>query len=360
MGAKMTDNSLLLMAGINPKNGLPTRITSSDKTMLKENIRKVIRIVDEQDAVNRYVWLNLPCNLSSQELERLLYYRYQLAFFYISDLDQFYFMPYALDGTLDFYGRFNSIHPVPMNSSGTEEDGKNNPLSLMVKNCKYDVVSPEDEDEAIKLMKDSCVLLHDYTRQLSQSGAIPRYELNEAIIDAEAECIPFMRTSLIAGSGIKGMRVNDTDQQNSVAAANKSVLHSALKGELWTPIVGAIEFQELTNGQPIKSEEYMISMQSLDNFRLSTYGLDNGGLFEKKAHMLESENAMNQSVNNMPLIDGLEIRQRFCTIANSIWGLGMWCVSSQEYYGMQQTDTEPMDSDTEGEENEEDSEDSTI
>ena len=42
----------------------------------KENVRKQLRILDEQDAVNRYQWYNLPCDLSSQELERLIYYNH--------------------------------------------------------------------------------------------------------------------------------------------------------------------------------------------------------------------------------------------------------------------------------------------
>ena len=122
MAAKMTDVNLIIQAGINPKNGLPIK-AGSNPCSYKEDIKRFLRIIDEQDAVNRYKWYNLPCNLTSQELERMLYYKGQLAFFYMEDLDEFYFMPYALDGTIDFYGRFNTIHPVPM-TSGEEKAGK--------------------------------------------------------------------------------------------------------------------------------------------------------------------------------------------------------------------------------------------
>ena len=37
-------------------------------------------------------------------------------------------------------------------------------------------------------------------------------------------------------------------------------------------------------------------LQSLDNLRLSTYGIDNGGLFEKKAHKLEEEQQMIKNI----------------------------------------------------------------
>ena len=83
-------------------------------------------------------------------------------------------------------------------------------------------------------------------------------------------------------------------------------------------IIGNIEFQELTSGQLGKAEEYMLAMQSLDNFRLSGYGIDNGGLFEKKAHELQTEADINGGPVGLVLQDGLSIRQNFCNIVNSI------------------------------------------
>ena len=199
-------------------------------------------------------------------------------------------------------------------------------LSKLNLKCIYDVVQPENLKE--DSYKKYTVLLHDYTKQLSQT-IISRQVVNDPLLDIMAECIPFMRTSLISGSGIKGVRVNDADQKDSVNDASKSMLNSALTGSPYLPIVGQIEFQELSNGSLLKSEEYMLAMQSLDNFRLSGYGLENGGLFEKKAHILESENDVNQSNVGLVMQDGLEIRQHFCNIVNSIWGLGIWVEANQ-------------------------------
>ena len=63
----------ILAAGIDPKTGLPLR--AEDCNGIKSSIKAQLRIIDEQDAVNRYMWYNLPLDISSQELERLLYYR---------------------------------------------------------------------------------------------------------------------------------------------------------------------------------------------------------------------------------------------------------------------------------------------
>ena len=83
--------------------------------------------------------------------------------------------------------------------------------------------------------------------------------------------------------------MNTQDESSNVVAANRSVDSAALNGQRYIPIVGNLEFQDLAGGDVAKAEEFLLALQSLDNFRLSLYGLDNGGLFQKKSHMLEAE-----------------------------------------------------------------------
>ena len=332
MGANMTDIQLFMQAGIDPKTGKLMKF-GSNKVALKEDTKKLLRIVDEQDAVNRYVWYNLPCNITSQELERLLYYKGQLCLFYDKDLEEFYFMPYALDGTVDFYGRYNTIHPVPM-TSGTDDKGSKAQAQYLANKklkCIYGIKDPKQltEDDLVN----DCVLLHDYTKQLAQT-IIPRCQVNDALLDAMADCVPFMHTGLMLGTGVRGMRISDASQAQEVFEANRSMERAALTGEPLVPIAAAVAFQELTNGAPLNSEEYMLAMQSLDNLRLSTYGIDNGGLFEKKAHELQTEADINGGPVGLVLQDGLSIRQNFCNIVNSIWGIGIWCEPAQNVMGM--------------------------
>ena len=58
--ARLVDPSILIQAGINPKTGLPIKASNGNKSCLKEEIRKALRIIDEQDAINRFKWYNLP------------------------------------------------------------------------------------------------------------------------------------------------------------------------------------------------------------------------------------------------------------------------------------------------------------
>ena len=320
-----------IAAGIDPKTGLPKKLADAEGKGLKPGIKTALRVLDEQDAVTRYQWYNLPCELTSQELERLLYYKGQLCLFYSEPLDNFYFMPYALDGTIDFYGRYNTIHPVPMTSGTTNDEKKAAAqqlqyLSTLKLDVVYDVpIEPKDPFT-------STVLLHDYTKQMSQT-VIARQLLQEPILDIMSDCFPFMRTALYNSTGVQGLRVNSQDEESNVKAANKSIDRAVLEGQRYIPILAGLEFQDLAGGETQKSEEFLLAMQALDNFRLSLYGLENGGLFQKKSHMLESEQQMNAGHAKAPLNDGLLIRQHFCDIANSLWGLGIWCEISESAIG---------------------------
>ena len=341
----LPDLSRYIQAGINPKTGLPVRFGDCGEG-LKDNIKKLLRIMDEQDAINRFVWYNLPPGLEGQLIERVLYYKGQGALFFESATEKFYFLPYALDGTIDVYGRFMGIRPLPFNGSLNMEEKKSDKrvdqsyIWLNYKNLKpiYDVIledeltytERDDKDNEItrNVFENGCVLLSDYSKQISQMN-ISRQILQDPLLDVMADCIPFMRTALLNSTGVQGMRVGTQDEQSNVEAASRSVTHAALAGEKYIPIVGSVDFQDLTDGAVGKSEEFLLAMQSLDNFRLSLYGLDNGGLFQKKSHVLEAEQSMNNGNTGIILQDSLALRQKFCDIANSVWGTSMWVEASE-------------------------------
>lgn len=333
-GPCLPDLQTLIAAGINPVTGLPMKAYKSlgRQENIRNDVRKIFRIVDEQRAVNRYKWYNLPAGLSSQELERLIYYKGSLCFFYFKELKKFYFMPYALDGTIDFYGRFNTIHPVPM-TSGKEDDKKTNQdpqaalLSTKKLNVIKDVVVYADEITQ-DLLDNSAVILRDYTNQESQNQ-ICRQLLNDPLLGVEADCIAYMQTSLLISTGVQGMRVNDADSYSEVVDAANKMYDSAISGNPYLPIIGQVDFQELQPKSALKAQEFMLALQSVDNLLLKTYGITSGGVYEKKAHVLESEEQVNMGNDMLNLQDGLSQRQNFCAIVNSIWGTQIWCELSE-------------------------------
>lgn len=315
-------------AGIDIKTGKPIRCNNISN-QLKENIKKLVRIQDEQDAVNRYQWYNLPFDLSSQEVERFLYYRGDLCFFYYEPLDQFLLMPYTLSSGLDLYGRYSFITPVPYADGKADEEiyKKQNAILTDIRlRVLYDIPLTLDGNPG-----DYAVLLHDYTPQWSQKTVISRQLLNDPLNDVIADMIPFLRTSLLNSTGVNGMKVSNADEYSNVLAASKSVDNAALNSEKWIPITGTIEFQELAATGNGNADQFLMAMQSLDNYRLSLYGLQNGGLFEKRQYQNTGETALNGgNAVGSALQDGLSQRQRFCNIVNSVWGCGVSCEISQQ------------------------------
>ena len=291
---------------------------------------KNLRIMDEQEFISRGKWFNLPKGIDGELLERMLYYRGEVAMFYIPELNEFRILPYNLNGTIDEYGRYTGIVPLPFNGKSTmtkEEKDKMRPyIPGMIKKPVYEVFLPDEL--TLEIFDDSAVLLTDYCKQMSQT-VLPRVELSDIYIQHEADYLCYLHTAMMNKTGINGMKVDSDDEQVNVATASMSANAAALRGEKWIAIKGGIEFQELTKGSTSPTEEFLIALQSLENQRLSTMGLENGGIFQKKAHELQSEANMIAGYSNAVLDDSVRTRQRFCMIANSIWGTGIWYEPSE-------------------------------
>lgn len=312
------DLKTLIAAGIDPRTGLPLKMVDSSCDF-PNRILTALSVLDEQNAINRYQWYNLPGDLDSQLIERILYYRGQGAFFLLKD--DFYFLPYALDGTIDVYGRYNHITPVPFGgTASSSEDGKQKPW---ITGLNYRVIKSVLLEPNSEAFDKGCVLIGDYCKGMSQT-ITPRVVLNKQLLEMMSEAFPMARTALISNSGIRTWRVNDENQQQNVEEASRTVLRNALTGRPFIPVVGNLDMQDLTNQSALKSEEYLIYMQALDNLRLSMLGIDNGGLFQKKAYVDMAQQGVMGGPTKEIFQDGLTIRQNACDIINSIWGLDVW------------------------------------
>lgn len=315
---------VLLSMGLDPQMiQKAMRRGANDGYALKDSIRRNLRIIDEQDAVNRFTWYNLPDGIDGKLLERILYYRGQAIFFYLEAVDKFYFLPYALNGEIDEYGRYKTVNPVPFANGATKN--QKTFLNNIKRDVMYELPLVSKKDDRLN----KCVLLRDYTNQESQY-CIPRQQLNECLVDMESECLPYMRTALMRGTGVTGMRVESQDTAFNVEMANDQIRESSIVGNAFVPIIGQQEFQDFGSPTGIqKVAEFGQAMQVIDNLRLSTYGLSNGGMFNKKEHMLEDEAQMAGANTGLILNDSLTLRREFCDMVNSLWGLGIWVEITQ-------------------------------
>lgn len=289
-------------------------------TPIRAACKRFLRINDEQLALQRYKWYNLFPELSGELIERILYYRGQGMLFYIRALEKFYFLPYCLDGTIDVYGRYTKVKPIPFmgkSDAGSSDDPKYAIDILIGSQSRIPVYDLQDMSISIDEFLDTrCILLHDYCKQLSQT-VLPRQEINEVLIEIESNILPYVNTLLSNSTGVAGLRVNDSDEQASVEDASQTAQLAALNAKRWIAIQGTLNFQDLSIPSGVRAEDMLMAMQSIDNIRLGTYGLDNGGIFEKKAHLLNAEAEMNTGGSSLVMEDGLYQRQRFCDLVNN-------------------------------------------
>lgn len=299
-------------------------------TPFKDSMKQLLRINDEQIAINRYKWYNLPAGLDGQLIERILYYRGMGMFFYIEEEDKFHFLPCTLDGSkgtaLDYYGRWKSVRPLPFMGTTENSESKRSktPQEILLSTQTREVLYDFPSDDLWEDLTTKCVLLTDYCRQLSQT-ILPRQKVNEGIIDIESNIIPYVNTLLSNSTGVSGMRVNDASEESSVQQASDTAQLAALNGKKWIGITAPMDLQDFSTTTSGAASDMLMAMQSIDNIRLGTFGLDNGGIFEKKSHLLNAEAAMNTGTSSLIMDDGLYQRQTFCNIVNMLAPLGVWC-----------------------------------
>jgi len=299
-----------------------------DPYWLRNSILKQLRIIDEQQNVNAGKWTGIPYGLNAELIERVLYYHGEGVFFYSEKAERFMFLPFAGEGGIDVYGRFNKAKPLPFMGSSNDEKQKE-VLSDVCIELKYDV---QIEDMTMEDFSNSGVILRDYARQMSQK-TLPRQMITEPILELEASMLPYCKTALMNATGVAGMRVGSRDEESNVKAASQSIERCALTGQKWAAIIGNVDFQDLTDGAPAKAEEFLLAMQSVDNFRQSFHGLNNGGVYEKDSYRNLAQTQLGQGSTSLIMDDRTRQRQEFCTLVNSIWGIGMWYQPSETVLG---------------------------
>jgi hypothetical protein len=251
--AKMIDANLYRQAGFNPETiHKQSCNTMPIGTPLRDNLFQQHELVDREIAATRYKWTNLPVGMSSQDLERLLYYKGNLCFFYMESLNQFFILPYALQGGIDVYGRFVSVHPIPLATTGADDNAEvkkqikalQDLFTTINLECQYDVILPEELlEDPDRYIKNSCVLLKDYTNGLAQT-ITPRANLQKPLLDVMSNIVPYLNTALMNSTGVSGVRVNNADEKESVMEASNAIYKASLNGNKWVPMKGSLEFQD--------------------------------------------------------------------------------------------------------------------
>lgn len=275
---------------------------------------KQLRINDEITHLNRLIWNFIPPEIKGRDIERVLYYRKRGAFFYITPLKKWAFLPYTTEGAVDYLGRYEYFRPLPFTGAEEGKNEKDKMKNIVLADIKrkpcYEM--PDGSMDPVEWANTYCVPVEDYCLQLSQTG-IPRARLSEGIIDLESNIPCYVNSLLKNSTGTVGLRVSGDDEQRNVEQADDAVERAALNGRKFVGVNGTMELQELgVQGGRVGAEDFMLVWESLDNVRIGMLGVGNGGIFEKKQQALNAEIGGNNFNTSLIMEDALELRQFAC------------------------------------------------
>lgn len=311
---------------------------NKEDELMFEGLRTGYREMDCQQFLTRFKWNNLPEGLDSELFERILYFSGSAMFFYIKELDRFYFLPYGMSGDktqvgIDFYGRFNKLKPYSFNGAtdgaGEMEAGKRISkadiyLSTQLRDNIKDIPMVATEEEAKKIFEEGAVICFDRTPGLAYQ-ITPRNRISQSYIKYILKVLIQTKSALVNASGFNLFSTDseaDTDiMQMQIDAINEDREHGKLSAVV-SKLLGTIE--NLQSNAPAAMADFWNSLVSVDNLRLKSMGIKNDGLVQKSQY----QNIQEQSID---IDDALQIywnsfmeRIKFSAIVNSIWGLEIY------------------------------------
>ena len=303
-----------------------------------EGIGKTLADIDYQQYLTRFRWNNLPEGIDSELFERIMYYSGSAMFFYIKELDRFYFLPYGMSGEgtetgIDFYGRYNRLKPYSFNGStdghGEEKgNGKRSKadiyLSTQIRDNIKDIPMVESEEQAKKIYEGGAVICWDHTPGLAYYQN-SRNRAAKPYIDYLIKVLIQTKSALINASGFN-LFAADGEQDNDIMQLQIDAINKDREfGKLAAVIsksLGAIE--NLQSNAPAAMQDFWASLQSVDNLRLKSMGISNDGVQQKSQYQNIQEQAMDISDSMQVYWNSFLERIKFAAIVNSIWGLDIY------------------------------------
>lgn len=312
-------------------------------------------IMKEQNRIEtleRYMWFNVPFGLTADIIERVLFYRGKGILYFNDKVEKFQFLPFALNKTIDEYGRYTACNTLPFTGvSSKEEKGKKN-QTLIYENLEivYDLPYNKEMLESIRKNKVVGIILNDSSLGVGQSPII-RSNYVEPVLHLLATIIQLINTAIYGCADHSLLQVENESEYDSVMGQIEAINKDILNGNRFTPIVGKLPITPLKTSNTADIEGLFNTFNSINNFLKSITGIPNAGIFDKKAHLLQEEQDLNSSNADYVYDNGLRMRQEFCLMVQAYYGYPIWCESKKQSSIESQSPTIIGNSPEQGEEN---------
>lgn len=350
----MFDTSSFLAAGIAPSkkvlkygNAIDQNGNAITPNPIKYNLDydSLFAIMREQNMVEtleRYMWTNVPFGLTQDLIERLLFFRGKGIFYFNDKVDKFQFLPFALNGNIDEYGRYMKCNTLPF--TGMDEVPKNGkakklqPVVYEDLEIVYDIPYNEEMVKNARKRKTVGIVLNDNSLAISQQPII-RSNYVRPVLHMMATLMQIINTAMYGNADHNLIQVQNESELESINQQINAINFDILKGRRFTPVVGELPITPIKTSNTANLEGLFGTFNSLTNFLKSITGVANAGVFDKKAHLLQEEQRLNGSNSDDIYYNGLRLRQEFCIMVQAYYGYPVWCESKR---GMSEAQSENM------------------
>lgn len=338
----MYDIDSIKDAGVNPtkkmlkyansidQNGNPVFPNPQKFNLDYNKLYDIMRQQNMIETLERYMWTDLPFGLTQDLIERVLFFRGKGVFYFNDKIEKFQFLPFALNGMIDEYGRFLRCNTLPFTGVDTDEKKSKKKLPLIYENLDivYDLPYNKEQFDIIKKGKTVGIILNDNSLAVSQQPVI-RSNYVKPILHLLSTLIQIINTAMYGAADHSLLRIENESEYDSVKQQIDAINLDIIRGNRFTPIVGNFPIEPIKTSNTYDLEGLFGTFNSLTNFLKSITGVANAGVFDKKAHLLQEEQKLNGSNSDDIYYNGLRLRQEFCLMIQAYYNYPVWCESKR-------------------------------
>lgn len=307
-----------------------------------DSLYSIMRHQNMIETYERYMWTNIPFGLTPDIIERVLFFRGKGVFYFNDIVQKFQFLPFALNGEIDEYGRFTRCNTLPF--TGVDEkkksskSKKNERLIYQNLDLVYDLPYDEETFNIVKNKKTVGIILNDNSLSINQQPII-RSNFVKPVLHILSTLIQIINTAMYGSADHSLIRVENETEYESIKQQIDAINFDILKGRRFTPVIGKLPIEPIKTSNTHDLEGLFNTFNSLTNFLKSISGVANAGVFDKKAHLLQEEQRLNGSNADDIYYNGLRLRQEFCLMIQAYYNYPIWCQSKR---GMSEVQAENM------------------
>lgn len=331
--AGITPNKKILKYGnAIDQNGQPITPNPLKYNLDYQSLYDIMRQQNQTETYERYMWIDVPPGLTADLIERVLFFRGKGVFYFNEKIEKFQFLPFTLNGLIDEYGRYLKVNTLPF--TGMEEKPKKNKEKRLITtvyqdlDIVYDLPYTEEAFRDIQKGKTVGIILNDSSLGISQQPII-RSNYVKPILHLLSTLIQIINTAMFGCADHNAVTVDNESEYESFNQQVDAINRDILLGRRFTPIIGKMPITPLKTGNTANLEGLFNTFNSLTNLLKSITGISNPGVFDKKAHLLQEEQALNGSNADDIYYNGLRMRQEFCLMVQAYYNYPIWCESKR-------------------------------